>query len=120
MHSQFSKLYFIVHLVCPWLCLLPSLCTEVCACQPGLTTTHSGRVWRVFSSPSFAPLRAPCVKPSRFWHSSIPRRVQRYSISAADLAVTPWSLRAVASRSRAWTARDSTLRRHGLRRDARG
>src|SRR3989475_11807180 len=34
--------------------------------------THSGRVWRAFSSPSFAPLRSLCAKPSRFWHSFIP------------------------------------------------
>ena len=41
------------------------------------------------------------------------------SISAAGLAVTLWSLYAVASRSRAWTVPHATWKPPGLRRDAR-
>src|SRR5215471_15709533 len=68
--------------------------------------THSGRSWRAFSSHSFAPLRARCAKPSRFWASSVPHRAPPCSICAADLAATLWSLPAVASGSRAAATRE--------------
>ena len=41
------------------------------------------------------------------------------SICAADRAATPWSLRAVVSRSRVWTAPHATWKPRGPRRHAR-